>query len=346
MGEYLIAIFYIIAVRVFYQRLISEKAKKHLVAISMFPVFVLLAFKSTSVGTDSLNYYEYFDVVKYSTLDELFQMRNEKGYQLLMKIITSVFSDPQWQFIIVGFFITIAVGIFVYKYSKEPTLSILFYMTFGLFAFNLTGLRQSLAMATCLFAFKYICERKLVKFFLVIIIATTFHTSAVFFIPAYFIAYRKINKVNIFINLIIFVLIVFNAEQLMLLVTTLFATEYGIEQTDSGMTFFIIMLIITIVSLLLKKELLELNPNNLLFINLNFITAAFWGLRLISRTAERPAMFYMFASVILLEQILVAVKDRQVKQLMTIAAMSLSCALFIYRLFGNESIYPYSFFFE
>jgi hypothetical protein len=216
-------------------------------------------------------------------------------------------------------------------------------MTLGLFAFNLSGIRQSIAMAICLFSYKYIQERKLFKFLLIIFFAGLFHKSSIFFIPAWFIAFKKINTTNIFINFIVGIAILAFSKPLMLATSTLLELEYGIESANSGRIFFLIVMVITILSLIYRKNLLQANPNNIIFINLNFISAILWGMRLISRTAERPSFYYLFATIILLEQILVSLKNNQEKQLLIYVAVILSCILFIYRLSGSM-IYPYSFY--
>ena len=344
MGVYLFAMFFPFFTRLFLSPNRNKLAKKRLIFISLFPIFCLLAFKSIDIGADSVGYSNYFLIAQQSSLNELFQERMENGYQIFVKIIALVFDDHQWQFIIIGIFLIISLGSFVYRHSKEPTFSILFYYTLGLFTFNLSGLRQSIAMAICLFAYKYICERKLIKFLFVIIFAVAFHKSALFFLPAYFIASRKVNIKNIFLNLVALSFIFLGGEQLMLGTAELLNLNYGMEETDSGLVFLFVILIITVLSLIYKNNLLELNPNNLVFINLNFINLGFWCLRLISRTAERPSYYYLFASIILLEQILVSIKDRETRIIFTVLAITLSSALFIYRLMSNYTIYPFSFF--
>lgn len=339
---YIGCILFILFCRLFYNKRPSYSGKKIIVTLSMFPIFILLAMKNVAIGSDTINYIRMFNAAKYSVLEYKYE-RLEIGYKLFLNLITKIFSNPQWQFIIVAAFLVIATGIFVYRYSKEPTLAIIFYITLGIFSFNLTGIRQSIAMAICLFSYKYIKEKQLAKFIITIIFAMMFHKSAVFFIPAYFFAYRNINTVNILINILGAIVILMFSKPIMIASSSIFEIKYGIEKSEGGMIFLLIVCIITMLSFIFKKNILKGNADNIIFINLNMISMIFWCMRLISRTAERPSLYYLFATIILFEEILMSFNRKRERLLLIFISVVLVCVLFTYRLYGSP-IYPYSFY--
>jgi hypothetical protein len=109
----------------------------------------------------------------------------EKGYMLLNKIISVVFYDPQWLFIITAVFICFSTARFIFKHSPNVLLSAILYLTLDMFFFNLTGIRQSLAIAILFFAYDFLLSRRFIIFALIVLAASAFHSSAIIFIAVY-----------------------------------------------------------------------------------------------------------------------------------------------------------------
>jgi hypothetical protein len=327
---------------------IDNYRRKLATVLALVPIFILMTLKGKSVGADTLDYYEYFKITRNLSLSKMFENRQEAGYQILVKALNTVFTDPQILFIITGLFFCISIGVFVYKFSKNQTVAVVFYITLGLFAFMMTGLRQGIAMCICLYSFSYIKEKKIFQFLLLIWLAYYFHTSALFFIPAYFIANMKVDIKNFLIFILIFGFVMYFGEGLLIKIAV--STDYEqyaqIERTTNGQIFFAIVAIITFFSLIYQKKILALNPYNYIFINLNYLNLMLWGLRLISRVAERPSLYYMFATVILFEQLVSSIDEISMRRTFYYGAIGLSLVLFFYRLNTNLMIVPYRFFWE
>ena len=79
----------------------------------------------------------------------------------------------------------------VKEYSVKPSLSIMTFVAIGAYSFSFTGLRQVLAMAVLMFSFKYLVEKSLVKFVLLVLVASVFHSPAIIFLVAYFIYHMR-----------------------------------------------------------------------------------------------------------------------------------------------------------
>ena len=81
----------------------------------------------------------------------------------------------------------------------------MFFTIFG--TFQMTGVRQSCAMAFFLLAYKYIKEKKLLKYLLMIVLTYLFHKSAIVLLPIYWFKNRKVRKfdVAIIVAIIFFV---------------------------------------------------------------------------------------------------------------------------------------------
>ena len=153
------------------------------------------------------------------------------GFFWLMKIIYS-FSHGNYQvFLFVLAIITqFAVAILIYKYSPKPWLS---YMVWNCMSFYITydycAIKQGTAMAFLMLAFIFIREDKPKWFYVFVLIAGTIHAPALCFLPAYYIANRKINTNTLIIYAFIGVLIMVFRNQ----IVNFFADTYYGEQEEA-----------------------------------------------------------------------------------------------------------------
>ena len=82
------------------------------------------------------------------------------------------------------------------KYAKNYFLASALFLAL-VFYFSFTYLRQMFAAAVIGLSIRYIIERKFLKYCAIILVAFSFHNSAIIFFPMYFIANRKYSKAHI-----------------------------------------------------------------------------------------------------------------------------------------------------
>ena len=168
---------------------ITNKTRKEQRMFFLFVVVltIVTGLRKVSPFPDLPNYEHYFFTgeyavsyasteninIGYELLNNLFHWSN--SFHILLFAITV--------FVMYGFSKTIA------RYSP--------YLFFSLFLFAIVDfhlscflLRQYLAVAVCLLSIPFIIERKLVKYLLCMVVASSFHTSALAFVPMYFL-YRN-----------------------------------------------------------------------------------------------------------------------------------------------------------
>lgn len=88
------------------------------------------------------------------------------------------------------------------KYAKNYYLASILFMAL-VFVFSFTYLRQMFAAAIIGLSIKYIIEREFLKFCVILLIAFSFHNSAIIFFPMYFIANKKYSKSKILLIMFI-----------------------------------------------------------------------------------------------------------------------------------------------
>ena len=88
------------------------------------------------------------------------------------------------------------------KYAKNYYLASILFMAL-VFFFSFTYLRQMFAAAIIGLSIKYIIEREFLKFCVILLVALSFHNSAIIFFPMYFIANKKYSKSKILLIMFI-----------------------------------------------------------------------------------------------------------------------------------------------
>lgn len=137
--------------------------------------------RSYTVGRDVAPYrLHYLDVTNYAWTNFSY-IYFEKGYQLLMKFCAWIGLSWQWFLTIVYSIILVPIYLFIKKYSRHAMMSVLVFVCYMYFEFDLTGIRQALASSICLLAFIFLLESKrfpLIKYVLMVTVAVFFHKSA------------------------------------------------------------------------------------------------------------------------------------------------------------------------
>ncbi len=203
----------------------------------------LMGLRHRSVGNDVIRYLEiYKDVERFFTLET----NTESGYMIFQKILSLLNFTAQGFIFTVSLIIVILFSWFFYKYSKNIGFSFFLHFTIGLFAFTMTGLRQSVAIGLTLLAIHLAINKKLMWYILIIIIAMLFHQSAIVFAPVYIIfQIKKYNfKIIILIFLAILLIGVFNEiifTQISLLSGNKYKTLY-LDTVDESKTTFIFII--------------------------------------------------------------------------------------------------------
>lgn len=126
------------------------------------------------------------------------------GFYWLMKFVNEITNDNfQVLLIIIAIITETAVAVLIYRYSSMPWMSYLIWNCLGFYIAGMYSIKQSLAMGILMFAMIQVLENRPVKFVILTVIAGLFHAPAFIFLPAYWIAKRKINYQSLIIYIFI-----------------------------------------------------------------------------------------------------------------------------------------------
>ena len=127
----------------------------------------------------------------------------------LLRNIFSLVSGKKFQYflIFIAIVIELILAIFIYRYSPAPWFSYLIWNCLSFYIFGFSAIKQALAMSFVMWAAMEIFEKHPKRFLLAVFLAGMIHGPAFCFLPAYWLAYRKINGYTFLLSLVVIVLV-------------------------------------------------------------------------------------------------------------------------------------------
>lgn len=326
------------------------------VYVLLWGIFLILlcGLRSIDIGRDTSMYAYIFQSIKNKhTLQELFENYEyfEYGYYLLNYVV-SRFVDYQG-FLLVSAILSIGPVIYiVLKYSKQPWMSLLLYSCFQFFTFTMSGMRQAIAMGILMLAYDCMINKKLKQYLILCFIAIMFHSSAILFIPIYWIRNIPFKKnIGIFCGTFMALTYVFR-KNLWSIATVFGRQQY--ESNDAGGTMMYLFMILSIALGLLFREGLivgdqenEESVQNRVLLYLQVLAAMVWPIASGNSATFRMFFYYQIFMILYVPVVIKAIPDRLVKFIVTSGYIFVSFYFLTTQVlpFGMQ-VNPYYFFWQ
>ncbi|WP_339611172.1 EpsG family protein [uncultured Planktosalinus sp.] len=318
---------------------------------SILSVILLQSLRKWTVGTDVVAYLYFFERLSRgeSIIDFASEFSSlEMGFLYYNKLIAVFTKDPQIYLTIISATIFIPIGYVIYKNSKNIFVSLIALLSLIIFNFTFTGLRQSIAIAIVFLSFEYIKKQKWLYFLLLVLFASSFHTSALVFLAAYPLYFLVLRKKHYFIVLILFIGAFLVRETLLKSFVLVAFDKYGNSElmvaTDSY-TMLLFMFFIYTVAVFVKnkqsKSSLTFNAATNYILMAAFIQIAASE----SQVAMRAGYYYFIFVTLLLPDIISAVKIKKSRNSIAFIIV-VACFTFYYITTINSSINLYMFYWE
>lgn len=183
------------------------KSKKKLCIVISLHLFLIMAFRNNYLGVD-LGGYEntYRDIQRFSLSDILSQFSflqtirvnsvtsEEFGYILSNWILGRLGFSYHTLLVLNAACIMTALGYFIYKYSDNPVISFIIFMSAGPWYYSFGLLRQTIATALILFAIDAIINKKNTTAIILMLIAVLFHRSSLVFFVLFILYKIRIKR--------------------------------------------------------------------------------------------------------------------------------------------------------
>lgn len=193
---------------IFLYLILGEQNKKIYYSIIMILLILIIGLRNPSVGTDTLNYLIMYREQTKTTIEYLLNtfpsliILNSDPLYFIYCFILQIFQVNEQLFLFLTALISILCTIsFFYKYSCHALISILSFSSIGLISVYISAMRQTLALSIVALAIPCIIEKKPLKFYFLVILASGFHITALIMLPAYLIVrlFRNWKLQNIFL---------------------------------------------------------------------------------------------------------------------------------------------------
>jgi len=174
---------------------IEKKFKINISIIFIFIIFLILATVAGlrwRVGTDYGGYALNYRFYQITFLDSI-KSYNEPGIHIIAVISKYIYDDYATMFFLASFITILLFTYTITKYSNHYLLSFFLLVFIGSWHGTFNGVRQYIACAIVFASLSYIINRKFIIYLLCILIAASFHISAISMIVLYFIPLKKIS---------------------------------------------------------------------------------------------------------------------------------------------------------
>lgn len=331
--------------------------KKWICIISGIILWGLLAFRNISMGlNDTENVYlPYFNKILNMNFIEILSYRfmSDKGFYFIMKIISLLTKNYQICIAILAVPFICFVIRQIYKESKNVLFSIIIFIALY-YAFAFFLLRQVIAMGIIVYSYKYIKQKKIIKFIITLIVASLFHGTALIFLIAYPICnYIKPGYKNYIAIGIAFIVGRYILDILLKICSIIpmlnryaYSIENGFYSTDSAPSIWgliMTVLILTVSYFFYRRSQKEDREINLL-LNLSTLGSIFYCFSASIAEFYRIALYFSIFNMLLLPNALSLCEDKKIRDLLVTTAIIAFIGYFFVRTVFNTNIYPYIFF--
>lgn len=193
----------------------------------------IVGFRKYTVGVDSESYQQIYNTVPMQNYVWL-----EVGFDWLIRFLDSLHCEYTALFLVCVTLTAIPM-FFVLERSEHYAMTAFMFYTMTLVSV-MNGMRQNIAVALFMFAYRFIENRKLLPYCACLLGAMLFHYSCIILFPLYFILNRKLNdKIAVMIYAISFIFVFVNPVSLVVPIAALVSSigfdymEYTEEASKS-----------------------------------------------------------------------------------------------------------------
>ena len=172
-----------------------SKAKKLVYLGITFSYMWFLATFRHGIGFDYFSYIEIFEKVRAAQgFSALLALPYEPGFVLLSKLMTLFIHNHTVMYGVYELLILAPVVWFIYRYCKDAWFSTWLYVTLTFFYTSMNFTRQSLACSIVVLGYRFLRDKKPVPFLLLVLLAASFHYTALIMLPVYFVCHLPLSK--------------------------------------------------------------------------------------------------------------------------------------------------------
>lgn len=280
-------------------------------------ILIFVASVRLNVSYDYNAYASIYTNLTFYDISDIMRSREEKGFLLPLYILNLISENYILCFVYVAIVVYGAVFVYIYRHSDIPWVSAAAFLCFGLFFNSLCFLRQIIAAVVAAYGMKYAVNGQPYKFIIIMLMAGTFHWSALILVPMYFLLRIKPSYTYLGIMAGFVAVFCIFSRKLMLWAVDVFVMYkgYNVEtsvEASMGLTpaYCIMFGLLFAVCFIFRERLIAKREANIVYINCLMFTTIFeiFGVKhaILSRFA---ILFYITPILYLLPDAVVVIKE-------------------------------------
>lgn len=271
---YFIFFFFLVFYVLFLEKVFSKPEKKHYFYYAIFLLFFIMAgMRGITVGGDLKRYLpEYNEVIRAPFRLLTYYGHHEIGYLIYIKLLSLISPTDRCYLIGTSFASLIGPIYMFFKYSKKASVSVLLYYAMGYYTNTYNNVRQSIALSIIFIILPFLINRDLKKYIIGVLVATSFHYSALVMLVVYPLYTQNISAKRIFIYASSMFLGVSAFGYTLLRYVSVIITKYNPEEFDEeakgggyGLFFFYLMIFVAISAFyVMKRRIMTRNQKKMM----------------------------------------------------------------------------------
>lgn len=322
----------------------------------------ILALRSVDIGLYDTKevYFYYFEMLGSMNFLEILKYRwmDDKIFYIGMKAIKIIVDNYQICIAILAIPFVYSTVKFIEKKSDNPFFSFVVYIALY-YMYGTFLLRQVIAIGIILFSIDYIENKKIIKFIMVVLIASLFHKTALIFLIAYpFCFYNKFGLKNyIYIILSLVFSYIFNDFVIYFLKEfdftnkIEFALNNGLYTINGDISMFGLVITVSLLifasyyrKIAIKNKIYDYNKD--VYLNISTLGSMMYACSGIISEFYRVALYFSIINILLISNFIIYEKKVYIRRFEKYVIFMLFVFYFLARTINNVNANPYLFFWQ
>lgn len=322
-----------------------KKSKLIIVTVGFVLLFLMFALRHWSMGWDlgyalrkkEVGYIPAFREISSMSWKKVIMLDHyinyEKGYIIFNKLVGSIWNNEQFFLGVCAFIGMLPIFMYIYRTSDLPLLSIIVFMTLPAFFMYYSGMRQAIAISITVMSSYFIEKKQKIPFILLVLLAWTFHSSAILFLIAYPMYHLKLTNAQRLMLVVIIPIVFVLRAPLFRLLSVILKEDAEMKETGAGVLMVVFVMIYILLLLLNRCDDEKINGS----INLFYIACLCQCFSGVYNTAMRVGYYFMIYLITALPNTVYDMKNREYKAREQYLASYLAM-VFIFTIYGLSSI--------
>lgn len=332
---------------------LTQKRNKMTFSLFFFGLFILLVLRDTTVGKDLYTYKNIFELCADTLFENLSDMQWEFGYTVYNKIVSMLSKNYRFFLTVTAIIILIPIYRLYSKEKNHSFLTIVLFINMPCFLMIFSGLRQAISISIGILAYMAVEKKKYIMSMLLILLAISFHISAMVLIliyPAF--VWRIKTKHLLYIIPIMVVIYLLRIPLLSFVIGFLpsqYIEFYGEVQQTGAVGMMILFLIFFAFSFVILDEA-SMSKRDYFMRNVLLLATVFQFFVPVHGLIQRASYYFLVFVPIAISSVVQAPKKR-LKNISDLSVVVMSIFFLLY-FFYNASfskdnlldVFPYKFF--